>query len=194
MNANEMTLLRRAQHGDRAAGDELFKAHLQMVTRVAQKMCNGRGDFEAALQEALFHAWEALPRFKGECEIGTWLYRIVANSCLKEIASQRRQESQQLPVNAPAINPNPEELLLLDEKADVVGQYLSILGRALDNSSKSIRIFKAREIDGKTWKNISAEFECSVSACRVHHFRALIRLRTKLKVDKPVVSVPEVSR
>lgn len=43
------------------------------------------GDFhgaEDAVQEALTKAWQALPRFRGESSLRTWLFRITANEVL----------------------------------------------------------------------------------------------------------------
>jgi RNA polymerase sigma-70 factor (ECF subfamily) len=45
---------------------------------------------EDALQEAYLKAFRALPQFRGESSIGTWLYRVVYNACLDELRRSRR--------------------------------------------------------------------------------------------------------
>jgi RNA polymerase sigma-70 factor (ECF subfamily) len=43
-----------------------------------------------ALQEAYVRAFRALPRFRGDARVGTWLFRITYNACLDELARGRK--------------------------------------------------------------------------------------------------------
>jgi RNA polymerase sigma-70 factor, ECF subfamily len=43
-----------------------------------------------ALQEAYVKAFRALPRFRGDSRVGTWLYRIAYNACLDELKRSHR--------------------------------------------------------------------------------------------------------
>ena len=43
-----------------------------------------------ALQEAYVRAFRALPRFRGDARMGTWLFRITYNACLDELARGRK--------------------------------------------------------------------------------------------------------
>ncbi len=43
-----------------------------------------------ALQETYLRAFRALPRFRGEAALATWLYRIAYNACLDELRNTRR--------------------------------------------------------------------------------------------------------
>jgi len=43
------------------------------------------------LQEAYLSAFRALPRFRDDSSIGTWLYRIVYNECLDELKRKARR-------------------------------------------------------------------------------------------------------
>lgn len=49
-----------------------------------------------ALQEAYIRAYRSLGSFRGESEVGTWLYRVVTNVCLDEL---RRGRSRPAPVD-----------------------------------------------------------------------------------------------
>lgn len=42
-------------------------------------------DAEDALQESLVAAWRALPRFRGDARLSTWLFRIASNAALAQI-------------------------------------------------------------------------------------------------------------
>lgn len=44
-----------------------------------------------AMQEAYLKAFVALPRFRGEAQVGTWLYRITYTTCINMLAKGQRQ-------------------------------------------------------------------------------------------------------
>ncbi len=75
-------LLRRAQAGDRAAAERLAAA---TYTRVYGLLCRLTGDPDRAAdltQETYRKAWAALPDFRGEAQVATWLHRIAFTTYL----------------------------------------------------------------------------------------------------------------
>lgn len=46
-------------------------------------------DAEDAAQDAFIKAYEALPRFRYDCTVTTWLYRIASNSALDHVRKRR---------------------------------------------------------------------------------------------------------
>lgn len=65
----------------------------------AYRMLGSVQDAEDAVQNAMLRAWKALEKFDGRSSLRTWLYRIVTNTCLDEIASRKRRA---LPVDLEA--------------------------------------------------------------------------------------------
>jgi RNA polymerase sigma-70 factor (ECF subfamily) len=59
-------------------------------------MLGSVADAEDALQESLLRAWRGLPRFEGRSSLGSWLYRIATNSCLRAI---ERRPKRVLPID-----------------------------------------------------------------------------------------------
>jgi RNA polymerase sigma-70 factor, ECF subfamily len=57
---------------------------------LAFRLVGDRERMEDALQEAYLNAFRALPRFRRESSLGTWLYRIVYNACLDELRRSKR--------------------------------------------------------------------------------------------------------
>ena len=75
-------LISLAKKGDPQAIEELVKQFRKPLYRYA---CSYLGnDFEAEdlTQEVLIKAIRALPTFKGDSSIGTWIFRIMTNSCI----------------------------------------------------------------------------------------------------------------
>ena len=87
---------------------------------LAYRLLRDRDGMDDALQEAYVKAFRALPRFRGDAKLGTWLYRIAYNACLDELAASRRVVS--LPLESLARQPDrasamPDEVASKSELA-----------------------------------------------------------------------------
>jgi RNA polymerase sigma-70 factor (ECF subfamily) len=104
VNETEEDLLAAARRGDESAFSRLTAAHRRALHAHCYRMLGSVQDAEDALQEALFNAWRALPRFEGRSSSKSWLYRIATNACLKMI---ERRPRRVLPVDyGPAADPH----------------------------------------------------------------------------------------
>ncbi len=56
---------------------------------LAQRVVGRREIAEEIVQESLFRAFRALPRFRGESRMRTWLYAIVRNATLEHLRNQK---------------------------------------------------------------------------------------------------------
>ncbi len=97
----ERELLDAARAGDAAAFDRLVGGYLNELYAHCYRMLGSVQNAEDALQESLLGAWRGLAGFEGRSSLRTWLYRISANACLRQISRRpRRMRSED---NAPAI-------------------------------------------------------------------------------------------
>lgn len=65
--------------GDMRAFEELVLAHQQQVLNLAFRLLGDPVTAEDIAQDVFVKAWEAASSFRGDAEIGTWLYRITVN-------------------------------------------------------------------------------------------------------------------
>jgi RNA polymerase sigma-70 factor (ECF subfamily) len=72
--------------------EDLFQRHRAPIQRLCFAWLNGSGEVEDLFQEIMSHVWNALPNFRGEAQIGTWLYRIAVNTALLYRRKYRRGE------------------------------------------------------------------------------------------------------
>ena len=94
-----------AQPSDRGFG-ELVDAHRADLHAHCYRMLGSLHDADDALQETLLRAWRALPGFRGQSSLRTWLYRIATNVCLTAIA---RRPKRVLPLDyGPPADPDAE--------------------------------------------------------------------------------------
>lgn len=71
--------------GDRYAFEELFLRHQRQLYRLAVLSSRNREDAADALQDAMLKAHRNAARFRHDCTVGSWLYRIVVNACLDRL-------------------------------------------------------------------------------------------------------------
>jgi RNA polymerase sigma-70 factor, ECF subfamily len=78
-------LLDRARRGDQEAFAAVIRHYDPGLRTLAYRLLGDRDGMDDALQEAYVKAFRALPRFRGDSKLGTWLYRIAYNACLDEL-------------------------------------------------------------------------------------------------------------
>ncbi len=81
--AHTMTLMADA---DRTAQFGAFVAqHSARARSVAWRLCDGNATLaDEVAQEAFVAAWEALPGFREEAQLGTWFYRILVRTASRK--------------------------------------------------------------------------------------------------------------
>jgi RNA polymerase sigma-70 factor (ECF subfamily) len=78
-NDGEADLIARAQAGDRAAFEELYRAHWARTYGLCLRMTHNRDDAEDFTQEAFLMLFRKLHQFRGESGLSTYLFRIASN-------------------------------------------------------------------------------------------------------------------
>jgi RNA polymerase sigma-70 factor (ECF subfamily) len=76
------SVVRAARRGDRAAFDAIVDQYEERLRVLAFSLLHDRELMNDALQDTFVSAFRALPGFRGEAALGTWLYRICYRACL----------------------------------------------------------------------------------------------------------------
>ena len=95
VQGDEQALIARAKEGDSEAFGELVWRYRDTVYTLAVRLVGPDLAADVA-QEALIRAWRAMPRFRGEAALGTWLHRITVNTAWTMRKRAARHEAQQL--------------------------------------------------------------------------------------------------
>lgn len=98
-------VIEQAKRGDQRAFEAIVRHYDPGLRALAYRLLGDPQRMDDALQEAYVRAFRALPRFRGDSKLGTWLYRIVYNACVDELESSRRVV--QLPLEAIGERPDP---------------------------------------------------------------------------------------
>lgn len=84
-------LVARAQGGDLAAFDELYKLHRDAVYTLCLNLCGNREQAQDLLQATFVKGWRGLQGFQGRSAFSTWLHRVAVNVCRD---AERRRRAQ----------------------------------------------------------------------------------------------------
>ncbi len=82
----------RAANGDVAAFGILVERYQRPMAALVSRMTGNPADVDDICQELFIRAWKGLPRFRGDAQFSTWLYRIAVNTAIKH-RSRRRNEA-----------------------------------------------------------------------------------------------------
>ncbi len=74
-----------------AAFAHLVRKYQSRLYWHVRKMVGDHDDADDLLQEILVKVWRALPNFRQDAQLFTWLYRIATNECLGFLGSTKRK-------------------------------------------------------------------------------------------------------
>lgn len=174
MDTGEVELLAAAQRGDDEAFGKLVRPFIDPAYRLALRMLNDAAEAEDAVQDALYNAWRALPRFRGEAKFSTWLYRIVWRQCV-----DRSRRVKPLALD--------EDMVQIDQRHDPAGRFetaetRSEIEQALRRLSMPYRtVLTLFYIEDLPIKEIAEIVGLPVGTVKTHLHRARKELRKQLQ-------------
>jgi RNA polymerase sigma-70 factor, ECF subfamily len=87
----DASIVRAAQRRDHRAFAIIVNAHQERLNALVYHIVQDRGTTQDVVQDALLRAYRALPQFRGEAALGTWLYRIAYTAAMDHLRRQGRR-------------------------------------------------------------------------------------------------------
>lgn len=79
--------------------EEIYDTYWQKIFRLCMGYVNNSQLAQDLAQETFIIVWKQLPKFRNESGIGTWIFRIASNNCLRQIEKEKRFPKGELPYN-----------------------------------------------------------------------------------------------
>lgn len=100
----------------------IYKTYWDKVFRICMGYVNDNDWAKDIAQDTFVIVFQKLDTFRNESQIGTWIYRIAVNNCLRQIEKTKRLPKSDL--NEKIIEPEKSNV---DEKVKLLYQFISKL-------------------------------------------------------------------
>ncbi len=170
---DEPEVVRAAAAGDVAAYEQLYRRHAPRLFAVVWRLCGGQqARAEDALQEAFLQAWKALPAFRMDSSVATWLHRLAVNAALMELRARGNQAHDSLD-DADLDLP---EMQVHDRCAGTERDLERVLA-TLPPRARAVLVL--HDIEGWKHSEIAEQLQMAVgsSKAQLHRARGLLRAR-----------------
>ena len=174
--ATDQQLVVRVQEGDKRAFDLLVLKYQHKVHAIVSRFVRDTDEVADVVQEAFIKAYRALPKFRGESQFYTWLYRIAVNTAKNYLVSRsRRPPGSDVDIDDAEYYSGseylkdlgtPENQLFRDELESVIVKSIAELPEDLRTA------VTLREYEGLSYEEIAEIMECPVGTVRSRIFRA----------------------
>ncbi|MCS5595016.1 MAG: RNA polymerase sigma factor RpoE [Porticoccaceae bacterium] len=175
-DATDQQLVVRVQKGDKRAFDLLVLKYQSRMHAIVGRFVRDTDEVADVVQESFIKAYRALPKFRGESQFYTWLYRIAVNTAKNYLVARSRR-------------PPGSDIELMDAEYYDGSDYLKDLGTPENNLFRdelAILIHKTisdlpedlrtavtlREFEGLSYDEIATIMDCPVGTVRSRIFRA----------------------
>ncbi len=183
-------LVARAAAGDQRAFELLMIKYQRRIQRLVGRMVRDVDLVDDITQETFIRAWRALPKFRGDAQFYTWLYRIAVNTAKKALldlgrdrvrteSSMRGAHDDDDETSAlgpePTTDETPETVLAAQEIARAVNDAMQALPEELRQA------VTLREIEGLSYDDIAQAMNCPIGTVRSRIFRAREAISARVK-------------
>lgn len=165
---DDAILVQAAQDGDLDAFEAIVRRHEAAIYRIALRMLGSRADAQDVTQDTFVRAWRGLARFRSDCAVSTWLYRIVTRRCLDTLAARRPTE--RLDEELQMTGAGPTETAEQRERLRAVTRAIG----ALPAEQKAALVL--REFEALSYEEVADVLGTTVSAVkgRIHRARIAV--------------------
>ncbi|MHB8879533.1 MAG: sigma-70 family RNA polymerase sigma factor [Myxococcaceae bacterium] len=177
MPRTDLELLTSARKGDPAAIDELLAKHERQVYRFGLRMCGSEEDARDVLQETLIAAFKALPEFRGEAALSTWLYQIARSYCIKARRRGVGEPAETVPLDGPEVRAVSTDAAGPDARAHAkeIGGVLQAAIQVLPSIHREALVL--RDVEGLSAEEAAKVLGIEVGALKSRLHRARSELR-----------------
>lgn len=164
---------------DRFSAERFLNDHEPLAAAVLDRLRVRETD--ATLSRVFQRALRALPAFRGECRLSTWVYRIAWREGLRQAARERAQDAREAPLEIAVHRPDgAEDQLRTLERRETAEAVRAALGRL---GPRDREILALRYLEELPFAVIAERLDVTESAAKVRSHRALTRLRLVLEDD-----------
>lgn len=180
--ASEADLIAACVRGDRAAERTLFRREYARVNATVYRILGSTRDTDDLVQETFIAVFRALPRFRGESKLSTWIDRIAVRVVFQHIDARKRMP---IPIEVvPEVEDRAGALDARAEARDGVRRLYATLARLKPEARTAFALFA---IDGRSIAEVAELMDTSAVTAKIRIWRARREVEKRAAKD-PVLS------
>lgn len=126
--------------------EEVLKSNKEKIYRICRIYAVSPIEPQDLFQEVIYHIWQAIPSFKGNSTMNTWVYRIALNVCMRSKLKLEKSSSKTVRFDAIRYKESEDSSNAeSDEKYRLLKQCIS----TLNESDTSIILLYLEELSYK---------------------------------------------
>ncbi|HXI04482.1 MAG TPA: RNA polymerase sigma factor [Candidatus Saccharimonadales bacterium] len=172
----DQALISRAQAGDAAALENVYRAFEGPVYSLARRLCRTAEDAEDVLQETFMEVLRSIHRYRGDGPLAAWVKKVAASKALMKLRKHRREQFDQALDDAPG-GPVPDECSLGGRPTRSALARLDLESAMSRLSDTSRAVVWLHDVEGYTHEEIASMMDRTVSFSKSQLARAHSRLR-----------------
>lgn len=148
----------------------LINQHRALIYKVCHLYADDRDDREDLFQDIVMQLWRAMPSFKGDSQLTTWMYRVALNTAISWFRREKRKPAVQGLSRAELQLPEPE-----------TGNEIQILHQAIQHLTQVEKAIMMLYLEEKSYQEIADIVGISTSNVGVRINRIKTRLERIVK-------------
>ncbi len=159
--------------------NEIVKDYSERVYWHVRRLVNCHEDADDLVQEIFLKIWTALPSFRGEAQLFTWVYRIATNETLNWL----RREKVRAALRFSSVDAEMERRIDNDPYFDGDAADRALSKAVAKLPEKQRQVFILRYYDEIPYEDMSAILGTSVGALKASYHIAQEKVKTSLGKD-----------
>ena len=176
---DQLADLASAKRGNREALERLLNRHVDRLYAVCLRFSRRQDTAQDLLHDALVKIIAALPQFRGESRVSTWMLRVAVNTCLSHHRTRQSRREVSLEAGAGAAcfassktsEPQPLDRVQHRDRLDRVERAFA----ALQPGQRAI--LTLRDLQGLEYQEIAEVLGVPIGTVKSRLFRARVALR-----------------
>jgi RNA polymerase sigma-70 factor, ECF subfamily len=175
-DAGDYELVNEARRGSRKAFQRIFEKNYPLIYTVVHGIARNTAEAEDISQEVCIKVFRALPEFRGDSSLSTWIYSIARNEALNAVS---RRKLDCIPLeehgNIGTDRGNPDK----EYRSTMIRERLNHLIERLDERQRIA--LELRYMAEKSYEEIAEIMAIPVGTVKTHLFRAKASLKRMME-------------
>jgi len=168
----ERGLVRGAVDGNERAFRKILEKHYRLIYSVVHGVAGRQDETEDIVQEVFVKIFRALPEFRGEARLSTWIYRIARNEAVNAL---EKRKLQTVPIEDCDDLPASEESPAATVQRMITRERLERLMKRLDEKQRLA--IELRYRGEKSYEEIADIMEIPLGTVKTYIYRAKVSLK-----------------